>query len=97
MLLTHRFPRSRDAEDKICASIVDSMLTKVAAEERADWNRRRRSLAERELEKRNSRRVEAETISATPPQGASGEQQGRMVRMLGKELQNVNLRFLNGY
>ena len=74
-LRIHCFPLSRDAEGKICASIVDTVLTRVAAEERADGNRRRRRRAEGELEKRHRRRaVEAER------QGASGE--GRVVRML---------------
>ena len=69
------------AEDKISASIVDTILTKVVAEERADCNERRRRLAEGELEKRGRQRIETEdeAVSMSP---SAPEGQGRLVRML---------------
>ena len=67
------------AEDKISASIVDTILTKVVTEERADCNERRRRRVEGELEKRNRQRIEteADSMPLSAPEG-----QGRLVRML---------------
>ena len=55
-----RFALFRVAEDKISASIVDTVLAKVAAEERGDGNRRQRRQQE-ELQGRKA--VEAATTS----------------------------------
>ena len=67
------------AEDKISASIVDTILTKVVAEERADCSERRRRRAEGELEKRNRQRIETEAALMSP---SAPEDQGRKVRVL---------------
>ena len=67
------------ADDKISASIVDTILTKVVAEQRADCNERRRRRAEGELEKRNRHRIHTEAVSMSP---SVPELQGQLVRML---------------
>ena len=67
------------AEDKISASIVDTILTKVVAEERADCSERRRRRAEGELEKRNRQRIQADPITMST---GAPEDLGRKVRML---------------